>query len=135
MDAASSVNSANSSVNSQTASSVVSSTDSLGESDFLRLFTTQLQYQDPMQPMDGSAFTSQLAQFSSLEQLTNLNSGLTKLYSETTANGLVGRYVQTTDGTTGQVIGVDYSTGAAKLMLDNNSTIGLSDIVEVRQSL
>ena len=40
---------------------------------FLRLFTTQLKNQSPMDPLKGHDFLAQLAQFSSLEQLTNLN--------------------------------------------------------------
>lgn len=51
----------------------------LGRNDFLNLLVTQLQYQDPLNPMDSTDFTAQLAQFSSLEQLTNMNSQLETL--------------------------------------------------------
>jgi flagellar basal-body rod modification protein FlgD len=46
---------------------------SLGKDEFLRILVTQLRYQDPLNPMQGSEFASQLAQFSSLEQLVTLN--------------------------------------------------------------
>lgn len=45
----------------------------LGRDQFLKLLVTQLRYQDPMSPMDSSQFSSQLAQFSTLEQLVRLN--------------------------------------------------------------
>jgi flagellar basal-body rod modification protein FlgD len=45
----------------------------LGKDEFMKLLTFQLQNQDPMNPMDQSKFTGELAQFSQLEQLTNLN--------------------------------------------------------------
>ena len=48
----------------------------LGKDEFLQLLTTQLKYQDPMNPMDGSKMASELAQFSSLEQLVNINDAL-----------------------------------------------------------
>ncbi len=48
----------------------------MGKDDFLRLLVTQLQAQDPLNPMDSTGFTAQLAQFSSLEQLQNINSSI-----------------------------------------------------------
>ena len=45
----------------------------LGKDEFMKLLTFQLQNQDPMNPMDQSKFTGELAQFSQLEQLSNLN--------------------------------------------------------------
>ena len=48
----------------------------LDKLDFLNLLVTQLQHQDPLDPMDDKEFVAQLAQFSSLEQLTNISSGI-----------------------------------------------------------
>ena len=49
----------------------------LGREAFLQLLVTQLAHQDPMQPQSDSEFIAQLAQFSSLEQLTNIQQTLT----------------------------------------------------------
>lgn len=51
--------------------------DALGRDQFLRLLVAQLQHQDPLNPMEGTDFTAQLAQFSSLEQLFAVNESLT----------------------------------------------------------
>lgn len=51
----------------------------LGKDQFLKLLVTQMQYQDPLNPMDNAQFTAQLAQFSSLEQLFQVNDNLTGL--------------------------------------------------------
>jgi flagellar basal-body rod modification protein FlgD len=48
----------------------------LGKQDFLKLLVTQLENQNPMDPEDPAKFSSQLAQFSSLEQMTNVNENI-----------------------------------------------------------
>jgi flagellar basal-body rod modification protein FlgD len=48
----------------------------LGKDDFLNMLIAQLQHQDPLNPADGTEFTAQLAQFSSLEQLRNIHDSL-----------------------------------------------------------
>jgi flagellar basal-body rod modification protein FlgD len=49
------------------------SSGTVGKDGFLQLLVTQLRYQDPVNPMDGAQFATQLSQFNSLEQLINLN--------------------------------------------------------------
>lgn len=51
----------------------------LGKQDFLRLLTVQLQYQDPLNPMDNTELVAQLAQFSALEGTNNIESAITDL--------------------------------------------------------
>lgn len=71
--------------NSYSADGTVKAGDELGKDDFLNLLVTQLQFQDPLNPMDSADFTAQLAQFSSLEQLTNMNTQLGELTAAQTA--------------------------------------------------
>jgi len=61
--------------------------EDLGRDSFLRLLVAQLQHQDPLNPMESSEFTAQLAQFSSLEQLFTINDNLEVLTE--TENGQV----------------------------------------------
>jgi flagellar basal-body rod modification protein FlgD len=51
----------------------------MGKDDFLKLLVTQLQYQDPENPLDNKEFSAQLAQFSSLEQMYKISEGFEKL--------------------------------------------------------
>ena len=70
-------------------SSATTKTGSLDKNAFLKIFLSQMQHQDPLDPMKGTDFTSQLAQFSSLEQLFNVNANLQSLQ---TASGNASRY-------------------------------------------
>lgn len=63
------------STNAQT-ETTATGTDALGRDAFLRLLTTQLAHQDPLQPQADTEFIAQLAQFSSLEQLTGMRTTL-----------------------------------------------------------
>lgn len=87
---------------SSTSSSSIGSTASnqLGMDNFLTLFTTQLQYQDPTNPMDSYELAAQLAQFSTVEELTKLNSKIEDIetYLASLANAemvnMVGKQVE-----------------------------------------
>lgn len=58
----------------------------LGKEQFLELLVAQLQNQDPLNPMDATEFTAQLAQFSSLEQLYGANENLSRMAQATEEN-------------------------------------------------
>ncbi|MCF8069189.1 MAG: flagellar hook assembly protein FlgD [Desulfobacterales bacterium] len=65
-----------------TSSSETDSDTSLGQEDFLTLMVAQLQNQDPLNPMDGTEYTAQLAQFSALEQQMETNTLLSEISSK-----------------------------------------------------
>ena len=75
------------------------SSDSLGQSDFLKLMTTQLQNQDPFAPMDNGDFIAQMAQFSTVTGIEEVNSSLQKIVDKfdqgriATATNLLGHSV------------------------------------------
>ncbi|CAD0338226.1 MULTISPECIES: flagellar hook assembly protein FlgD [Xanthomonas] len=56
-----------------TSSTVAKKEEALGQADFLKLMTEQLQHQDPLKPMENSAFLGQLAQFSTVQGIGDLN--------------------------------------------------------------
>ncbi|MEB3328538.1 MAG: flagellar hook capping FlgD N-terminal domain-containing protein [Candidatus Sericytochromatia bacterium] len=68
----------------------------LGKDAFLRLLTTQLKNQDPLKPMEDAAFIAEMAQFSSLEQMQNLNKLMeaqTQFASLSQASTMIGKHV------------------------------------------
>ncbi len=80
---------------------------SLDYDSFLRMFVAQLQNQDPLNPMEGTEYTAQLAQFSNLEQSIKSNEKLDGLMSQLSlsqANALIGRTATTADGAISGVI-------------------------------
>lgn len=70
-----------------------SSKNMLGKQEFLNLLVTQLRYQDPLKPMEDKEFVAQLAQFSALEQMQNLNQSFELIK----AQNLIGRYIVATN--------------------------------------
>ena len=61
----------------------------MGKEEFLTLLVAQLSNQDPLSPMEDKEFTGELAQFSSLEQLTNISAGITALGEANTMDQMV----------------------------------------------
>ena len=62
---------------------------SMGQDDFLTILVAQLTHQDPLNPMEDTEMTSQLTQFSSLEQLTNINDGIKSLGESMTQSDML----------------------------------------------
>lgn len=108
----------------------------LDKDDFLMLLVTQLQYQDPLEPMDNTEFIAQTAQFSALEQMQNLNTTMTA----SQAFSVIGKavYVESYNSTTGQysfaagiVQSVEIINGEAYVTIDDES-YPYSDVVIVQ---
>lgn len=73
----------------------------LGKDDFMKILITQLTHQDPTEPMKDTEFIAQMAQFSTLEQITNMTQDFSKLagiLSSSQALGLLGKSVELVDG-------------------------------------
>ena len=84
---------------------------SLGSEDFMELMLTQIQNQNPMEPTDTTDYISQMAEFSSLEQMQSMNNSINTMY----AFGLMGKEVSVNNGdgtmTTGVVDSVSMKNG------------------------
>jgi flagellar basal-body rod modification protein FlgD len=114
--------------NSSTTTSTSSS--SLGKDDFLKLLVTQLQSQDPMNPMDDKEFISQMAQFTSLEQMKNMNTSI----QMTQATAYIGKQVTWDDDQgveqTGVVKSVRMVNSEPKIIVGDQS-LALAKITSV----
>lgn len=87
-------------VQSQSQTKTFEQQSSLGKEAFLKLLVTQLQNQDPTQPLQDREFIAQMTQFSTLEQMTNLNDMFTKFVEAQNIGGLsnmIGKKVTWTD--------------------------------------
>ncbi|HEX2947135.1 MAG TPA: flagellar hook capping FlgD N-terminal domain-containing protein [Clostridia bacterium] len=113
-------------------------TGELGKDDFLNLLVTQLRYQDPLNPTDDKEFIGQMAQFSALEQMQNLNTS----FSGTKAYGLIGKSVDAnvkddstgeTEVVSGNVTSIKYSGGKYYAIV-NGTEVSIDDIANVAES-
>ena len=83
---------------------VNATSDQMGQTAFLTLFTTQLKNQNPLDPMDNTAFVSQLAQFSQLEATTKMSGSMDSLVKSLStsqisgASNMIGKTVGIADG-------------------------------------
>jgi flagellar basal-body rod modification protein FlgD len=107
---------------------------------FLNLLITQIQYQDPLKPMEDKEFIAQLAQFSSLEQMQQVNQNLALLAqmdATAQASSLIGKQITavlSTDGSvvSGRVSAVDFVEG--KVLLTVGTTkVSPADVTRIEQ--
>jgi flagellar basal-body rod modification protein FlgD len=110
-------------------SSSVKKKVAVGKDDFLKLLMAQLKYQDPLSPVESTEFTSQLAQFNSLEQLMQANEALTEIKSSLSLQGkdnpldYVGRKVKAA----GNAITLkDHAAEAGAYLLDEDAQVSIS---------
>ena len=116
----------------------------LNQQDFLKVLTTQLQFQDPLKPMDNDQFLAQMAQFATLgvmQQQSDQTGSLLTIQSASQTVGLIGHSVQVTTSTgtqTGSVSAINFQTdGTPQLsvkMSDGTvlTGIGLSQVTVVQ---
>jgi flagellar basal-body rod modification protein FlgD len=108
------------------------------EQSFLKLLITELKNQDPTQPADPTQMVAQLASFSSLEQMTQMNTNM-KTVLENSAVNMIGQNVTVADQatqsgfTTGKVVGIVYFANTPAVKFDNGQSYALSAIQNVGQ--
>lgn len=125
--------------------SATSFSGSLGRNQFLELFTKQLQYQDPLEPVKQEDYLQQLAQFSTVEGLENLNTKFDQLLQQNLNSGnasslaalnsgasLLGKTVQQagTSGHSGVVTEVQQNSGQVLLKVGDH-LIPISDVAKI----
>ncbi len=123
-------------------SSAINSASNI-QMDYMKLLVTQLQNQNPLEPMDNNEMASQLAQFSQLQQLESLNSNFANVLSSTErnyANSLIGKEISfASENETG---GRDITSGIIEEVINNvdgeiilvtaNHTIALEGVISIK---
>ncbi|HZH62314.1 MAG TPA: flagellar hook assembly protein FlgD [Metabacillus sp.] len=120
-----------------------SSGSNLGKDEFLKILMTQLQNQDPLNPMEDKEFISQMANFSSLEQMTNMNSLMEKFISTHTNSDsilkyseMIGKSVEWSESDetqTGIVKAIKQKNNEIVLELDNGREISSNLVAKISQ--
>lgn len=106
----------------------------LDQEDFIKLFLTQLNFQDPMEPVDNREFLAQIAQFSSLEQARQTGesiSDMVTLSSTSQSVSLLGRFIEINSdlgASTGTVSAIRFTSEGPRLTVTLTSGTVLSDV-------
>jgi flagellar basal-body rod modification protein FlgD len=109
-------------------------TTNLGKDDFLKLLVTQLRYQNPLEPMDNKEYIAQMAQFSSLEQMQNLNMQLANLSAISTI-GKTAKAVVEQKEVESIIKGIAFEKGRVNLIIgdeDNEIKVPIENVAEIR---
>jgi len=108
--------------------------NSLGRDAFLKLLVTQMQYQDPLNPMDNSQMLSQMAQFSALEQMHNVSNTTLQSMAFSMIGKVVEGTIDSSTGGTNSVVGVVSSIlvqGGKTFLQVNDSLLDASRVTNV----
>ncbi len=123
-------------------SSVINSASNI-QMDYMKLLITQLQNQNPLEPLDNNEMASQLAQFSQLQQLESMNTSFASVLAATErtyASSLIGKDVSfaaetdagTREVTSGAVEEVFNNIDGEILLAVGNHQVGLKDVISVK---
>lgn len=109
-------------------------TTNLNKDDFLKLLITQLRHQNPLEPMDNKEYIAQLAQFSSLEQMQNLNLQLANLSAISTIGKTAKAFVEDRE-VNGTIKGITFDSGCVNLIIaeeDHEIKVPIENVAEIR---
>lgn len=126
--------------------------DTLGKDDFLKILMTQLQNQDPLNPMQDKDFIAQMATFTSLEQMTNMNKSITSLVSAQEQAQLISysqfigkevswhKITESNDGSsvieqgTGKIVSLKFTDGVATFLLEDGKSLTSGNISQINDT-
>lgn len=111
----------------------------LGKDEFLKILVTQLSHQDPLKPMEDKEFIAQMAQFSALEQMMQINNNISKMNKTTDFNKaffFLGKNVKILDAQTkkiitGKVKEIDLTNPAMPGLKVNNRIYNLNQVIGI----
>ncbi|SHN16238.1 flagellar hook assembly protein FlgD [Gracilibacillus kekensis] len=125
---------------------------SLGKDQFLKILMTQLQNQDPLNPMEDKEFISQMATFSSLEQMMSMSKSIDSLVQNQTVSPVIqyshligkevehyrideesGEIAEPKEIVTGQVKAISQQEGYAVIELENDVKIYTDEVLRIKE--
>ncbi|CQR47695.1 Basal-body rod modification protein FlgD [Paraliobacillus sp. PM-2] len=130
-----------------------STSSNLGKDEFLKILMAQLQNQDPLKPMEDKEFISQMATFSSLEQMMTMNKSISSLVNNQTVSPVIqyshligkevtfynfddetGEIIEPKEKITSSVAAISEKNGFAVLELENGQKIYTDEIIKIEHS-